>query len=411
MNFTLTSFLGAYAEDTAYFYPPSVQPGTTAMAEWTFQDVEPGDYIVYATWKKHGAFSKDAKYTAKPASWNGQTDVQSIDQTVEPNGVKYKNRDWKLINTVTVANEDDVVVTVKPGTDNRRYTVADAVMIVKAGEPVSGPSCPTPVCAAPPTGCTYAADPTVGANGCLVNPCGVLQCEPVRPSAPACGDGIVQSGEQCDDGNLRPGDSCSPTCQLATCGDGIVSAGETCDMGGNNGASQGTYMCTAQCAWAYCGDGVMQQNLGEQCDSGTSNGVNGNACARDCKIETNTFCGIIQSGTYVKCEQMTAKECADQKGRQFATKELCLANLTACNDGNDNDGDGLIDLNDKGCANAQDRNEGDGSKDLAVDIRTDVRVIAKGGTIVVSASLLNGGPDNASGPVEYAHHSPGRRYL
>jgi cysteine-rich repeat protein len=31
---------------------------------------------------------------------------------------------------------------------------------------------------------------------------------------PACGDGILQLGEQCDDGNLVAGDGCSPTCGL-----------------------------------------------------------------------------------------------------------------------------------------------------------------------------------------------------
>jgi cysteine-rich repeat protein len=35
----------------------------------------------------------------------------------------------------------------------------------------------------------------------------------IKVSAPGCGDGVLQSGEQCDDGNLTPGDGCSPTCQ------------------------------------------------------------------------------------------------------------------------------------------------------------------------------------------------------
>jgi cysteine-rich repeat protein len=276
MNFTTTSFLGAYTEDTSYFYPPSLQAGAVAMAQWTFKGVQPGDYLVYATWKKHSAFSKDAKYAVKSASWTGQVETASIDQSIEPVGVNYKNREWKPIGAVTIVNADDVVVTVKPGSDASRYTIADAVMIVKVGGTVTGPRCLTPVCAAPPAGCSYVADPAVGANGCLVNPCGILKCEPIHSAAPACGDGIVQTGEQCDDGNLTPGDSCSPTCQIK-CGDGVVSAGETCDLGSQNGASQGTYMCTAQCAWAYCGDGILQQKLGEQCD-GTA------GCTRDCKI-------------------------------------------------------------------------------------------------------------------------------
>jgi cysteine-rich repeat protein len=36
----------------------------------------------------------------------------------------------------------------------------------------------------------------------------------IKLQPPACGDGILQLGEQCDDGNLVAGDGCSPTCGL-----------------------------------------------------------------------------------------------------------------------------------------------------------------------------------------------------
>jgi cysteine-rich repeat protein len=36
------------------------------------------------------------------------------------------------------------------------------------------------------------------------------------PDAPACGDGVVDPGEQCDDGNLDPGDGCSARCNVET---------------------------------------------------------------------------------------------------------------------------------------------------------------------------------------------------
>jgi cysteine-rich repeat protein len=35
----------------------------------------------------------------------------------------------------------------------------------------------------------------------------------IKVSAPGCGDGILQTGEQCDDGNTTSGDGCSATCQ------------------------------------------------------------------------------------------------------------------------------------------------------------------------------------------------------
>lgn len=36
----------------------------------------------------------------------------------------------------------------------------------------------------------------------------------IKVKAPACGDGVIQVGEQCDDSNVTSGDGCSPTCQL-----------------------------------------------------------------------------------------------------------------------------------------------------------------------------------------------------
>ena len=35
------------------------------------------------------------------------------------------------------------------------------------------------------------------------------QCEP-----PACGDGVLQFGQECDDGNRAPFDGCGPTCEI-----------------------------------------------------------------------------------------------------------------------------------------------------------------------------------------------------
>ena len=47
---------------------------------------------------------------------------------------------------------------------------------------------------------------------------------------PACGDGVVQAGEECDDGNDAENDDCLPSCLAASCGDGVVWDGvEQCD--------------------------------------------------------------------------------------------------------------------------------------------------------------------------------------
>jgi cysteine-rich repeat protein len=70
------------------------------------------------------------------------------------------------------------------------------------------------------------------------------------PPPPACGNGIVETGEACDDGNQAAGDGCSASCTVETppppppcCGNGILEAGEACDDG-NTDAGDG---CSATC--------------------------------------------------------------------------------------------------------------------------------------------------------------------
>lgn len=51
------------------------------------------------------------------------------------------------------------------------------------------------------------------------------------PARAACGDGVVEAGEECDDGNDSDADPCGTDCNRILCGDGIVEAGEECDDG------------------------------------------------------------------------------------------------------------------------------------------------------------------------------------
>jgi cysteine-rich repeat protein len=64
------------------------------------------------------------------------------------------------------------------------------------------------------------ADPGAGTFG----PDGAVR------SAPDCGNGVVEDGEECDDGNRIDTDGCRNSCAWATCGDGVVRSGvEECD--------------------------------------------------------------------------------------------------------------------------------------------------------------------------------------
>ena len=67
---------------------------------------------------------------------------------------------------------------------------------------------------------------------------------------PACGDGVVDAGEECDDGNVAGADGCSATCRVEppppACGDGVVNAGEECDDGNLADADGCSASCTVE---------------------------------------------------------------------------------------------------------------------------------------------------------------------
>jgi cysteine-rich repeat protein len=97
------------------------------------------------------------------------------------------------------------------------------------------------------------------------------------------------------------------------CGNGVVEGSEQCDGGGS---------CQADCTVApTCGDGTI--SAGEQCDDG--NMVNNDGCSSSCTVEP-----------YYQCSG--------------AVPNVCTKQEAICNDGIDNDNDGLIDAADPDCA-------------------------------------------------------------
>ncbi|MCP3100602.1 fibro-slime domain-containing protein [Myxococcus sp. K15C18031901] len=143
---------------------------------------------------------------------------------------------------------------------------------------------------------TECSTPSACGNGVLddgeecddgVNAGGYGQCAPGCVYGPRCGDGVLQgaNGEQCDDGVNGGGYGlCAPGCVLGPrCGDSIVqlASGEQCDDGVNGGAYS---RCAPACLFApRCGDGIVQLSAGEQCDDG--NLLNGDGCGFTCQLE------------------------------------------------------------------------------------------------------------------------------
>jgi cysteine-rich repeat protein len=71
--------------------------------------------------------------------------------------------------------------------------------------------------------------------------------------SPACGNGVVDVGEECDLGEANADDAaCKSNCTNATCGDGDLGPGEACDDG-NDIDGDG---CDA-CVLTSCGDAEL----------------------------------------------------------------------------------------------------------------------------------------------------------
>src|SRR5262249_53649047 len=103
----------------------------------------------------------------------------------------------------------------------------------------------------------------------------------------ACGNGVLDPGEECDDGNTVSCDGCSGTCKTeppVVCGDGVLVAGcEACDDG-NPVDGDG---CDSNCTPTACGNSIV--TAGEECDDGNRRSCDG--CSATCQSEFGVVCG------------------------------------------------------------------------------------------------------------------------
>jgi cysteine-rich repeat protein len=137
--------------------------------------------------------------------------------------------------------------------------------------------------------------------------------DPTTCKIAVCGDGKTDAArEECDNGaaNGTPGNACAADCHLIACGNGILEAGEECDDGDlrdDNDCLSSSLTPGTECKLARCGDGITQSvDHVEDCDHGIDNGKPGDACSATCHIQA---CGngIVDSGEV--CDDGNTQAC------------------------------------------------------------------------------------------------------
>jgi hypothetical protein len=185
----------------------------------------------------------------------------------------------------------------------------------------------------------FPANPDGIALGGLDND-GDLLYDGEDPDCAACGNGIVDPGEDCDDGNTLDGDCCSATCQFeaadSPCPDGMYCNGdETCD--GAGACQAGTPV--------DCSDGVGCTV--DSCDEATDSCDN---TPDDAFCDNGVSCdGMEVCDSVNDCQPGTAVDCDDGVG---CTDDSCDEDNDVCvNDPNDLNctDDGLFCTGDEFC--------------------------------------------------------------
>ncbi len=156
-------------------------------------------------------------------------------------------------------------------------------------------------------------------------------CVPLESAA--CGNAVLDEGEQCDDGNLVGGDGCTSACVAERCGNGVLDPGEACDDGNDIDEDA----CLSSCAANVCGDGVRNAAV-EECDD--ANDIEQDDCLSSCLANV---CGDgVVNALSEACDDGDDDD--EDACRSDCQENVCgdgflFAGVESCDDGNTTSGD------------------------------------------------------------------------
>jgi len=148
---------------------------------------------------------------------------------------------------------------------------------------------------------------------------------------PVCGDHHLNTaaGEVCDDGNLNGTmlDNCDLFCHFKACGNGLIDFGEQCDPDTGTPATNSS-TCDLDCTAVVCGDGLENTPAGEACDDGSKNGDPCDYGDQSC-TRCNSSCtgNVSPGGPYCGDATPNGPEVCDQ-GSLFNGSKCAYGDLT-----------------------------------------------------------------------------------
>jgi cysteine-rich repeat protein len=150
----------------------------------------------------------------------------------------------------------------------------------------------------------------------------------------ACGNAIIEGGEECDDGNTAAGDGCDASCDReAFCGDMNTDAGEVCDDG-NHRSNDG---CRSDClSDESCGNMIVDYAAGEICD-GTP------GCSATCDALDSCPDGMVDPGEDCDDDNAERWDACGVDCRETVTFALDMPEFAPMDVGCDYSGDGAPD--------------------------------------------------------------------